>query len=199
MIKKNAVLRTNANGKFESLPFHVEIPRPYDSFCTRHVLVMSFCAGARIDDIDRINEWKLPPTAIMDGVAQTFAHMMYVAAPVHGNLHAGNLFVRPGTTVSDSEGFTLVILGWGTARRLSDEKRKAFCQMTYAAATFDFGLLLDALKTRGLQMERENESVAEDMEGIRFLLRDIVPRYVTQKRIKANIKVDHVSFSGFGI
>lgn len=193
---KRNVLFTNATTLVESLPFQVEIPRPYDALCTSDVLVMSFCEGARIDDMDRMKEWKLPPTAVMDGVAQTFAHMMYVAAPFNGDPHSGNLLVRPGTSLSNSDGFTLVLLDWGLAKRLPEEKRKAFCQMAYAASSFDFGLLLDAFKTIGLKMKREN--VAEDMEGIRFLLREIVPPEVSRKRIKAKIKTDSVSYI-FGV
>ena len=46
----------------------------------------------------------------------------------------------------------------------------------YAASTFDFGLMMDAFSTLGLKLKREN--VSEDMEGVRFLLRDMAPRYV---------------------
>lgn len=191
LMQNNEVLYTTATDSAESLPFQVEIPRPYDSLCTPNVLVMSFSEGSRIDNVDRMKEWKLSPTAVMDGVAQTFAHMMYVAAPFNGDPHPGNLFFRPGTSVSEREGFTLVLLDWGLAKRLPEDKRKAFCQMAYAAATFDFGLLLDSFKTIGLKMKREN--VAEDMEGIRFLLRDIVPRDVSRNRIKAKIRTDQVS------
>ena len=174
------------------VPFEVEIPRPYDDLCSRDVLVMSFCEGTRIDNLDRIHEWKLSPTAVMDGVAQTFAHMMYVSNPFNGDPHSGNLFVRPGTQ-SGSEGFTLVLLDWGLAKRLPEQKRLAFCQMVYAASTFDFGLMLDAFRTLGLKMKREN--VAEDMEGVRHLLRDIAPRELSRKRIKAKMKTDMVRLS----
>jgi aarF domain-containing kinase len=60
--------------------------------------------------------------------------------------------------------------------------------MAFAAATLDFGVLLDAFKAVGLKMKREN--VAEDMEGMRFFLRDIVPSQKARKRIKAKIKTD---------
>ena len=185
-------LYTNATDTVASVPFHVEIPRPYDALCTPDVLVMSFCEGKRIDDIQQMKLWNLEPAGVMDGVAQAFAHMMYVTSPFNGDPHAGNLLVRPGGTNQDgtitNEGFTIVLLDWGLAKRLSDHKRKAFCQMVYAAATFDYGLLLDAFSTIGLKLKREN--VNEDMEGIRFLLREIVPRDVSRKRIKAKIRTD---------
>jgi predicted unusual protein kinase regulating ubiquinone biosynthesis (AarF/ABC1/UbiB family) len=86
--------------------------------------------------------------------------------------HPGNVFLRAESTLG-KPGFTLVLLDWGLAKRMPTEKRLAFfCQMALAAATLDFGLLLDAFDAVGLKMKREN--VAEDMEGIRFLLRDVV-------------------------
>jgi predicted unusual protein kinase regulating ubiquinone biosynthesis (AarF/ABC1/UbiB family) len=186
LMNGKSVLQT---GGAAPVRFQVEIPRPFQSLCTREVLVMSFCEGSRIDDVEKLKEWNLPAAAVMDGVTQAFAHMMYVAAPFNGDPHSGNLFVRPGTNESQ-EGFTLVLLDWGLAKRLSGEKQLAFCQMAYAAATFDFGLLLDAFNTIGLKMKREN--VAEDMEGIRFLLRDVVPKNISRKRIKAKINTDQV-------
>ena len=195
-------LYTNATDTVASVPFQIEIPRPYDTLCTPDVLVMSYCEGKRIDDMEQMKVWNLNPTSVMDGVTQAFAHMMYVTSPFNGDPHAGNLLVRPGctvvsnhpkengttTTTVNNDGFTIVLLDWGLAKRLTDNKRKAFCQMVYAAATFDYGLLLDAFTTIGLKLKREN--VNEDMEGVRFLLREIAPRAISRKRIKAKIRTD---------
>jgi predicted unusual protein kinase regulating ubiquinone biosynthesis (AarF/ABC1/UbiB family) len=182
-------------------PFRVEIPTPL--LATRNVLIMNFCDGVRVDNIRQIQDvWDIPTTAVMNAVAQTFAHLMYTAPLFNGDPHPGNIFIRPNTTNSSDDnddspnnhqadgGFTVVLLDWGLAKRLPDAKRKAFCQMAVAAATFDFGLLLDAFATIGLQLKREN--VAEDMEGIRFLLRNIMPGHDSRKRIKAKINTDMV-------
>lgn len=96
--------------------------------------------------------------------------------------------VRPGTHKNDKEGFTLILLDWGLAKRLPEQKRLAFCQMVYAAATFDYGLLLDSYKTVGLKMKRED--AGQSMEDMRFFLRDMAPREETRKRIKKKIKAD---------
>lgn len=60
--------------------------------------------------------------------------------------------------------------------------------MVYAAATFDYGLLLDSYKTVGLKMKRED--AGQSMEDMRFFLRDMAPRDETRKRIKQKIKAD---------
>jgi len=193
----NGVLFTNhSDAHPKGVPFQVEIPRPYLELCTQNVLVMTFSEGVRMDCFDKIDEWKIPKLAMMDAMGQAFANLMYtsfeeddgsISSIFSGDPHVGNQLIRPGTGISD-EGFTIVLLDWGLAKRLSEQKRIAFCQIAYAAATFDFGLMLDGFTAVGLKMKREN--VAEDMEGIRFLLRDMAPRKEARQRIKAKMKTD---------
>ncbi|KAI2494099.1 hypothetical protein MHU86_20458 [Fragilaria crotonensis] len=104
---------------------------------------MSFCEGGRVDDFEMMEREGISRDAVMDAVSQTFAQMMYVSEIFNGDPHPGNVFLRPGTSVS-KEGFTLVLLDWGLAKRMPADKRLAFCQMALAAATLDFGMLLDA-------------------------------------------------------
>jgi predicted unusual protein kinase regulating ubiquinone biosynthesis (AarF/ABC1/UbiB family) len=63
--------------------------------------------------------------------------------------------IRPGM-VHSKKGFTLVLLDWGLVKRLPERKRLAFCQMVYAASTFDYGLLMDSYKTIGMRLKKED-------------------------------------------
>ena len=188
MFTESNVVYTNiTNAIPKPVPFQVEIPRPFMDLTSRNVLVMTFCEGRRVDDFEMMEREGISRDAVMDAVSQTFAHMMYVSDIFNGDPHPGNVFLRRGTSAG-KEGFTLVLLDWGLAKRMPADKRLAFCQMALAAATLDFGMLLDAFESVGLKMKREN--VAEDMEGMRFLLRDVVQGAKSRKRIKAKIKVD---------
>jgi len=179
---------TNPNDQNERLSFDVEIPQPYMKLSNRNILIMSFSEGTRIDDKKSMAQWDLPLVFVMDAMAQTFAHMMYIQGPFNGDPHPGNALVRKGIKDDPASGFTIVLLDWGLAKRLDLQQRTAFCQMVYAASTIDFGLMLDSFQTLGLKMKREN--VAEDMEGVRFVLRDMAPSELSRKRIKAKIKTD---------
>ena len=110
--------------------------------------------------------------------------------PTRSDPHPGNILVRPGTHKNETSGFTLVLLDWGLAKQLTERKRLAFCQMVYAAATLDYGLLLDSYKTVGLKMKRED--TGQGMEDMRFFLRDMAPRDETKKLIKSKMKADQV-------
>ena len=188
--KDTTVMATDENGT--EVPFSVEIPRPIDALCTNDVLVMTYCEGVRLDDFAQLAEWNLSREAIVGAVSQTFAHMMYNTQLFNGDPHIGNLLVRPGTGASKTKGFSLVLLDWGLAKRMPDEKRLAFCKLVYAASTFDFGLLLDAYKELGLRLKKEN--VGRSMAGVRFMLRDMATREKARKRIKAKLKSeqDHI-------
>ena len=188
-MKATTTMVTTHSDKEEGIPFDVEIPRPVNHLCrSKRVMVMSFCPGQRIDDLEQIRKCRVPKEAVMNALAQAVAHMMYVGDIFNGDPHPGNVFLRPGTKDDESVGFTLVLLDWGLAKRLDARKREGFCRMTYAAATFDYGLMMDSFATLGLKLKREN--VAEDLEGIRFLLRDMMPRGVARNRLKAKMKTD---------
>lgn len=187
LMKTTTDMMTTHSDK-KRVTFDVEVPRPVDDLCkSKRVMVMTFSEGKRIDDLDQIKKCGVPKEAIMNGLAHATAHMMFVADIFNGDPHPGNIFIRPGTSRS-KDGFTLVLLDWGLAKRLPKCKRQGFCEMTYAASTFDFGLMMDAFSTLGLKLKREN--VSEDMDGVRFLLRDMAPRGVARKRLKARMKTN---------
>lgn len=66
--------------------------------------------------------------------------------------------------------------------------RVAFCEMAYASATFDCGLLLDAFETLGLKFKREK--ITEDLGSMRWILRDIVPAEEARRRMAAVEKME---------
>jgi predicted unusual protein kinase regulating ubiquinone biosynthesis (AarF/ABC1/UbiB family) len=160
--KGTSVVYTNTNKNSDDdhddddgdkrVPFQVKVPEPIEELSIRNVLVMSFSEGCRVNDFAEIESLGLSRNAIMDGIAQTFAHFMYCSTIFNGDPHPGNLLVCPGTQADKTKGSTVVVVDWGLAKRLPKRKRAAFCQMVYAAANMDYGLLLDSYKTVGLKM-----------------------------------------------
>ena len=52
-------------------------------------------------------------------------------------------------------------------------------------AVLDNALLMDSFRNIGIQMKRENAPLS--MENVRFFLRDLAPRDVAKRRIKAKV------------
>jgi aarF domain-containing kinase len=171
----------------DGVPFQVQVPHPIDEISNNQVLAMSFCHGVRVDCFDKLEEWGLKCASVMNGVVQTFAHMMYTNEIFNGDPHAGNLLVRQGTSVSRL-GFTLTVLDWGLAKSMPDDTRKGFCQIVYAAATLDFGLLADGFLAVGMCLKEDEMS--RGMELMRFFLRDIVPKERACARLQSRMAAD---------
>ena len=185
--------------------FSVQVPKPILALTTEKILVMEYCEGVKVDRLEQIDTWGISRTAMMDGISQAFAYFMYSSTIFNADPHVGNMLVRPGLCALDKNGlaetkddqtpsgasqkaspFTIVILDWGLAKRLVEQKRLAFCQMVYAAATLDYGLLLDSYETIGLRMKQEN--TGQEMQDIRFFLRDMEPRETVRSKIKLKMK-----------
>jgi hypothetical protein len=75
------------------VPFQVEIPRPIMDLTSRCYLVMSFCEGRRVDEFETLEQQGIPRDAVMDAVAQTFSHMMYVSDIFNGDPHPGKQYI----------------------------------------------------------------------------------------------------------
>lgn len=72
-----SVQKMNVQVTTNGVPFSVEIPEPIRELSSKCVMVMSFCEGKRVDDLQQIERCNVSRECVMDAVAQTFAHMMY--------------------------------------------------------------------------------------------------------------------------
>ena len=85
---KNGLVYTKCE-KCAGIPFQVEIPIPVTHLCDANVLIMSYCEGTRVDNFIQLESWGLSRDAVMDAVAQSFAHMMYISDIFNGDPHPG--------------------------------------------------------------------------------------------------------------
>lgn len=65
-------------------PFSVEVPKPIKDLSSKRVMVMNFCEGKRVDDLQQIESCNVSRECVMDSVAQAFAHMMYATDIFNG-------------------------------------------------------------------------------------------------------------------
>ncbi len=75
--------------EWKRIPFAVEIPSPFPKLSSSRVMVMSFCEGKRIDNLDQIRKCNVPHEAVINAVSQVFAHQMYVSDIFNGDPHPG--------------------------------------------------------------------------------------------------------------
>jgi ubiquinone biosynthesis protein len=132
------------------------VPRPHPELVTRRMLVMERLDGFRFDDLDAYAEHDVDTHAIVRTGMIGFMEGALVHGVFHGDLHGGNLLVRP-------DGRT-ALLDYGITGRLSRPRRLAFVRLLIAGTMNDVIGQLEALRDLGaLPADTDIAAVAEDL------------------------------------
>ncbi|XP_060185841.1 uncharacterized protein LOC132615297 isoform X1 [Lycium barbarum] len=111
----------------------VRVPNVFWDFTTRQVLVMEFCRGCKVDDVDFMKERGISAVKVAKALAEMFAEMIFVHGFLHGDLHPGNILVSP----EGKNGFSLVLLDFGICKQLDEDFRLKYCQLWEALVVMD--------------------------------------------------------------
>ena len=117
------------------------VPRPHPSLVTKRVLVMERLDGFQFDDVERLRAENIDPHDIVRTGMVGFLEGAMVNGIFHGDLHGGNLFVRP-------DGKT-ALLDYGIVGRLTEPKRVAFLKMMMASTTNNVHGQVEAIRDLG--------------------------------------------------
>ena len=132
------------------------VPRPHPELVTKRVLVMERLDGFGFDDLGAYARWGVDPAAVVRSGMIGFMEGALVHGVFHGDLHGGNLFVRP-------DGRT-VLLDFGITGRMSQFERLAFVRLLIAGMTNDPAGQLAAVRDLGaLPPDTDLAAVAADL------------------------------------
>jgi ubiquinone biosynthesis protein len=107
----------------------VMVPRPHPTLVTKRVLVMERLDGFKWDDVRSMRDAGVDTEAVLHAGLVAFMEGAMLYGVFHGDLHGGNLFVRP-------DGRT-VLLDFGITGRLEQHKRLAFLMLLVGATSGD--------------------------------------------------------------
>jgi ubiquinone biosynthesis protein len=116
-------------------------PRPHPRYVTRRVLVMERLDGFAWDDVIGMRDAGVDTEAVLHAGLVSFMEGAMLYGVFHGDLHGGNLMVRP-------DGRT-VLLDFGITGRLDERRRMAFLFLLLGATTGDVRAQLGALRDLG--------------------------------------------------
>ena len=117
------------------------VPRPHPTMVTRRVLVMERLRGFAYDDVESMNQAGIDTHALLTaGFIATLEGAM-IFGVFHGDLHSGNLLVRP-------DGRTAVF-DFGQTGRLTEPKRVALLRMLMGSGTGDVRNQIAAMRDLG--------------------------------------------------
>ncbi|MDG1087281.1 MAG: AarF/UbiB family protein, partial [Acidimicrobiales bacterium] len=117
------------------------VPRPHPSLVTKRVLVMERLDGFQFDDLERLKAENIDPHEIVRTGMVGFLEGAMVNGIFHGDLHGGNLFVRP-------DGKT-ALLDYGIVGRLTEPKRVAFLKLMMASMSSNVTGQVEAIRDLG--------------------------------------------------
>src|SRR5258708_4473116 len=117
------------------------VPRPHPTLVTRRVLVMERLDGIPWDDVQAMHAAGVDTEAVLHAGLVSFMEGAMLYGVFHGDLHGGNLMVRP-------DGRT-VLMDFGITGRLDETKRMAFLMLLVGATSGDTMAQLGALRDLG--------------------------------------------------
>jgi ubiquinone biosynthesis protein len=132
------------------------IPRPHPELVTRRVLVMERLDGFRFDDVVGMRDAGVDTEAVVRTGMIGSIEGALIHGIFHGDLHGGNLFVRP-------DGRT-ALLDFGITGRLNETKRLAMLRLMMGGSANDIPAQLAALRDLGaLPADADLEEVSREL------------------------------------
>lgn len=119
----------------------VIVPRPHPRLVTRRMLVMERLDGFAWDDVTSMKDAGVDTEAVLHAGLVAFMEGAMLYGVFHGDLHGGNLMVRP-------DGRT-VLMDFGITGRMSERKRMAFLFLLVGSTSGDVMGQLRALRDLG--------------------------------------------------
>ena len=117
------------------------VPRPHPDLVTRRVLVMERLSGLKYDDIEGMRAAGIDGAAVLRSLLISFLEGAMIYGVFHGDLHGGNLFVRPDGRVA--------LFDYGITGRMDEQQRLAFLRMMMTGAVNDVRGQVEAFRDLG--------------------------------------------------
>lgn len=132
----------------------IRVPRIFWEYSTRHLLVMEYAQGVRIDHVDAIRGFGVDPHEVADRGFSAYMQQIFEDGFFHGDPHPGNLLVgRDGT---------ITFLDFGIVGIIYPERRFYFIQILIAMIQRDPELMIKAFEHIGITIEESERGLLRD-------------------------------------
>lgn len=132
------------------------IPRPHPELVTPRVLVMERLDGFAFDDVVGMQDAGIDTVQVVRTGMIGFLEGCMLHGIFHGDLHGGNLFVRP-------DGRT-ALLDFGITGRLGEQRRLAFLRLVMGASMNDVMTQMAALRDLGaLPADADLQAIVKEL------------------------------------
>ncbi|HEY4388244.1 MAG TPA: AarF/ABC1/UbiB kinase family protein [Ktedonobacteraceae bacterium] len=142
---------------FENDPT-IYIPRIYDEYTRRHMLVLEWIDGIKINDYAELDAAHINRLEVATRAVNAYFRQFFDEGFFHADPHPGNIFVKKG---NDDYGPVIAFVDFGMVGNLSNSMKKSIRSIFLSFLTRDSHSLVQALSQLGFIGEGANMAAIE--------------------------------------
>ena len=134
------------------------IPSIYDEYTSRHLLVLEWVEGIKINDYAALDAAGIDRMEVANRTVRAYFQQFFEAGFFHADPHPGNIFVKPGTAAS---GPIIEFVDFGMVGNLTNSMKKSMKDLFLSFLLRDSHALVGALSKLGFIGEGANVMALE--------------------------------------
>src|SRR5437660_6182227 len=143
----------------------IYIPRVYEEYSSRRLLVLEWIDGIKINDYARLEAEGIDRLEIANRTVQSYFHQFFEEGFFHADPHPGNIFVKPGTLGKVP---IIEFVDFGMVGTITSSVKQAMKDLFLSLVTRDSETMVQALSQLGFIGKGANLATLES--GLRSLL-----------------------------
>ena len=143
----------------------IYIPRVYEAYSSRRLLVLEWIDGIKINDYARLEAEGIDRLEIANRTVQSYFHQFFEEGFFHADPHPGNIFVKPGTLGKVP---IIEFVDFGMVGTITSSVKQAMKDLFLSVVTRDSETMVQALSQLGFIGKGANLAALES--GLRSLL-----------------------------
>src|SRR2546429_1091224 len=143
----------------------IYIPRVYEAYSSRRLLVLEWIDGIKINDYARLEAEGIDRLEIANRTVQSYFHQFFEEGFFHADPHPGNIFVKPGTLGKVP---IIEFVDFGMVGTITSSVKQAMKDLFLSVVTRDSETMVQALSQLGFIGKGANLAALES--GLRALL-----------------------------
>ncbi len=119
----------------------LKVPKAYQEYCSRRLLVLEYVEGARITDKRTLAAWKVDGLSMAETLLEAYLRQLFLYGFIHVDPHPGNLLILPD--------HRLCMLDFGMIHELTTNEVKTIRLLLQSFLFHDIDGILSALEQLG--------------------------------------------------
>jgi len=153
---------------------NIIIPNVYMDLNTKKVIVLEYCKGVKIDQIEELIKINLDIKAVLENLIILYSQQVLIDGFFHADPHPGNILVN-------QEG-KIILLDFGMVITIDEVTKKELVRTAIAGANRNYDGLIEGLSRLGVIDPETNISVLRDASEMIMNIFD--KKKISKKRVK---------------